>query len=129
VVRQFTALGGQAASIVTYSKKQDLALKWLEWFIRPEVQMKWAELGGYTCHTATLESDIFLNATPYNAAFKKSMEVFKDFWSVPEYSELLNIFSETLGKYIIRGESSAQEVLQRCTELWEEVFDDAGYYD
>lgn len=127
VVRQFTALGGQAASVVTYSKKQDLAMQWLEWFIRPDVQMKWAQLGGYTCHTETLESEAFLNATPYNAAFKKSMEVFKDFWSVPEYSEMLNIFSETLGKYIIRGEGTAMEALQDCTEKWTEVFEDAGY--
>ena len=54
--------------------------------------------------------------------------VFKDFWSVPEYSELMNIFSETLGKYIIRGEGTAMEVLQECTEKWTEVFEDAGYY-
>ncbi len=52
----------------------------------------------------------------------------KDFWSAPEYSELLNIFSETLGKYIIRGEGTAKDVLDECTKKWEQVFSDAGYY-
>ncbi len=129
VERQFAALGGQAASVVTYSKKKDLAMKWLEWFIRADVQLEWAKLGGYTCHTATLESQEFLDATPYNPPFKESMAIMKDFWSAPEYSELLNIFSETIGTYIIRSESSAKEVLEECTRKWEEVFGDAGYYD
>lgn len=128
VKRQFTALGGQGASVVTYSKKKDLAMKWLEWFVRPDVQMEWAKLGGYTCHSATLESKEFLEATPYNGPFKESMNIMKDFWNVPEYSELLNIFSETLGKYIIRNEGSAKEVLDECTQKWEQVFEDAGYY-
>jgi multiple sugar transport system substrate-binding protein len=127
-IRQVAALGGQAASVVSYSKKRDLAMKWLEWFIRPDVQMEWAKLGGYTCHKATLESKEFLEATPYNPAFKKTMEIFKDFWAAPEYSELLNIFSETLGKYIIRNEGTAKGVLDECTKRWEDVFRNAGYY-
>jgi multiple sugar transport system substrate-binding protein len=126
-VRQFSALGGQGASVVTYSKKKDLAMKWMEWFIKPETQMKWAELGGYTCHIKTLESPAFLNATPYNAAFKTSMEIMKDFWAVPEYARLLESFSKNLGAYIIRGEGSAKAALDKCTAEWTKIFKDAGY--
>ena len=46
------------------SKKQDEAKKFLEWFIRDDVQQKWAELGGYSCSQAVLKSDKFLDATP-----------------------------------------------------------------
>jgi multiple sugar transport system substrate-binding protein len=42
---QVAALGGQGASIITYSKKQDLAYAWLEWFVKPENQAKWGALG------------------------------------------------------------------------------------
>jgi multiple sugar transport system substrate-binding protein len=128
VTRQFAALGGQAASVVSYSKKKDLAMKWLDWFIKPATQMEWARLGGYTCHKATLASEEFLKAAPYNPAFKKSMEIFKDFWAVPEYSDLMKTFSETLGKYIIRNEGTAKGVLDECTQKWETTFRDAGYY-
>ena len=53
---QHAALGGQGISIITYSQNQEEAFKFLEWFIREDVQKKWAELGGYTCHAAVLES-------------------------------------------------------------------------
>jgi multiple sugar transport system substrate-binding protein len=128
-INHYAALGGQGASVVTYSKKQDLAMKWLEWFIRPEVQMKWAMMGGYSCHIETLESDEFLNATPYNPAFKESMEIFKDFWAVPEYNELFESMAKTLGAYVIRGEGSAKQALDKLAGEWEDIFRRGGYYD
>ena len=127
--RQFAILGGMASSVVSYSKKQDLALKWLEWFIRPEVQLKWAKMGGYSCHTATIESEAFLNATPYNKAFKESMNIMRDWWACPEYGELLETFSKEVGAYIVKDEGTAKGALDRVTKKWTEIFDEAGYYD
>jgi len=129
-VRQFCAIGGQGASIVTYSKKQDLAFKWLEWWIKPETQMKWSQFGGcYTCNKEVLESEEFLSAAPFNPAFKESSEVFKDWWACPEYDALLRSFSEILGTYVITGEGTAKEALDKCTEEWTTIFTEAGYYD
>lgn len=121
VVRQFSALGGQGASIISYSEKQDLAMQWLEWFIRDDVQMKWASLGGYSCSTTVLDSDTFLNAAPYNPAFAESLSIMKDFWSHPDYGELMEIFSRTIGSYIIRGQGTAESALQDCTDEWDAV--------
>jgi multiple sugar transport system substrate-binding protein len=128
-VRQYSALGGQGASVVSYSKKKDLAMQWMEWFIRPEVQMKWALLGGYSCHIETLESDEFLNATPYNPAFAVSLKIMKDFWAVPEYGQLLESFSKTVGAYIIRDEGTAEGALDKVAAQWTQIFKDAGYLD
>ena len=61
---QHAALGGQGISVVTYSQNQEESLKFLEWFIREDVQQKWADLGGYTCNAKVLESEGFRNATP-----------------------------------------------------------------
>ncbi|MGO7867471.1 extracellular solute-binding protein, partial [Rhizobium ruizarguesonis] len=66
---QFAALGGQGISVISYSKKQEEAMKFLEWFIKEETQKRWAELGGYTASAKVLESPEFKNATPYNKAF------------------------------------------------------------
>ncbi len=126
-VRQYSALGGQGASIVSYSKKKDLAYKWMEWFIRPDVQMQWAKLGGYTCHIKTLASPEFLNAAPYNPAFQKSMEIMRDFWAEPQYGSLLESFSKNIGAYIIRGQGTAKQALDNCVRDWTKIFKDAGY--
>jgi multiple sugar transport system substrate-binding protein len=125
--RQFAALGGQGLSVVAYSEKQDLAYQYLTWFVKEETQMEWAKLGGYTCHAGVLESDEFLNATPYNPAFKVSMEIFKDWWACPEYDELLRTFSENIAKYVVAGDGTAEEALNKCVEDWEEIFEAAGY--
>ena len=127
--RLTAALGGQGASVVKYSKKQDLALKWLEWFGRDDTQAKWGMMpGSFTCNKATLESDEFLNAWPFNPNMKESFEIFQDWWAVPQYDEMLRIFSEELGRYVIAGEGSAEEALQTITEAWEGIFDRDGYY-
>ena len=106
---------------VTYSKKQDTAMSWMDWFIAEDVQMEWAKLGGYTCHADVLESQEFLDAAPYNPAFAVTLNIMKDFWNGPSYGEMLESFSRTIGNYIIRGEGTAAQALQAATDEWEEV--------
>jgi len=120
--KQFAALGGQGISIVSYSKKQDEAKKFLEWFIRDDVQQKWAELGGYSCSQAVLKSDKFLDATPYNRAFAQTMFMVKDFWATPEYAELLDTLNQDLYPYVIGGQGTAKEALDKLTANWTTIF-------
>jgi multiple sugar transport system substrate-binding protein len=115
---QFAALGGQGISIVSYSKKQEAAFKFLEWFIKDETQKKWGELGGYTCSAAVLQSDAFRQATPYNEAFYQTMFIVKDFWAVPEYAELLTQINNHVYPYVVGGEGNAKDVLDAVTKDW-----------
>jgi multiple sugar transport system substrate-binding protein len=115
---QHAALGGQGISVITYSRNQEEAFKFLEWFIREDVQQKWAELGGYTCHAAVLNSEEFLNATPYNRAFARSMEIVKDFWAVPVFADMLFQMNDRLHPYITTGEGSAKEALDALVQDW-----------
>ena len=119
---QHAALGGQGISIVSYSTQQDEAMKFLEWFIRDDVQQRWAELGGYTCSKAVLESEAFRNATPYNEAFYQSMFMVKDFWAVPEYAELLTQLNDRIYPYVVGGEGEAKAVLDGLSEDWQATF-------
>jgi multiple sugar transport system substrate-binding protein len=124
---QHAALGGQGISIVSYSKKQEASMKFLEWFIKDETQKKWAELGGYTCNKAVLESEAFRKATPYNEAFYQTMFIVKDFWAVPEYAELLTQINNNVYPYVISGEGgSAQAVLDNVAKEWTETFKKYG---
>jgi multiple sugar transport system substrate-binding protein len=123
------ALGGQGASVITYSKKQDAAFAWLEWFVKPKSQAKWGELGGYTCDLETLQSDAFLNMTPYNRSFMETMQMVKDFWAVPEYAELLESCQRNWHASVVAGTMSAKEAMDTIAEEWEAIFEKFGYYD
>ena len=123
---QFAALGGQGISIVSYSENQEESMKFLEWFIRDDVQQRWAELGGYTASAAVLESEAFRTATPYNEAFYQTMFVVKDFWAVPEFAELLTAANRRLYPFIVGGEGTAQETLDALAADWTETFTKYG---
>lgn len=115
---QHAALGGQGISIISYSKNQEEATKFLQWFIRDDVQQKWADLGGYTCSAAVLNSEGFLKATPYNQAFADSMKIVKDFWAVPVFADMLFQMNDRLHPYITTGEGSAQAALDGLAGDW-----------
>ena len=123
---RFAALGGQGVSIIKYSKKQGQATKFLEWFIRDDVQEKWAELGGYTCNAKVLKSDKFRKATPYNEAFYQTMFMVKDFWAVPEYAELLDSMNKRLHPFVVGNKGTAQEALNGVANDWETAFKKYG---
>ena len=123
---QFAALGGQGISIVSYSDNKEEAMKFLEWFIRDDTQQKWAELGGYTCNKAVLESEAFQNATPYNKAFYETMFKVKDFWAVPEYAELLQQFNQRIYPFVVNGQGTAKEALDAVAGDWEATFKKYG---
>ena len=119
---QFAALGGQGISVVSYSQNQEEAMKLLKWFIQDDVQKRWAELGGYTCSAAVLESAEFRNATPYSEAFYQTMFKVKDFWAVPEYAELLTALNQRVYPAVVGGEGTSQETLGALAADWKAIF-------
>jgi len=123
---RFAALGGQGISIIKYSKKQAEATKFLEWFIRDDVQQKWAELGGYTCNAKVLKSEKFRKATPYNEAFYQTMFMVKDFWAVPEYAELLDSMNKRLHPFVVGNKGTAEEALNGVASDWNAAFKKYG---
>lgn len=123
---QFAALGGQGISIVSYSENKEEAMKFLKWFIQDDTQKKWADLGGYTCNKAVLESAEFQNATPYNKAFYETMFKVKDFWAVPEYAELLQQFNQRVYPYVVNGQGTAKEALDALAADWNATFKKYG---
>lgn len=119
---QFAALGGQGISVVSYSKKQEESMKFLKWFIRNDVQQKWADLGGYTCSAAVLSSEAFRKKTPYNEAFYQTMFKVKDFWAVPEYAELLQELNDRIYPVVVGGSTSAKDALDGLAADWKATF-------
>jgi multiple sugar transport system substrate-binding protein len=83
-------------------------------------------LGGYTCNATVLESEGFLNDTPYNRAFYESMFMVKDFWAVPEFAELLEVNQRNWHQYIVEGKGTAKEAMDNIARDWEAIFKKYG---
>ena len=101
-------LGGQGISVVKYSDKQDLALEYIKWFARPDVQQKWWDLGGYSCHNDVLNSPSFPTSTVYAQGFLDSMGIVKDFWQEPTFVELMLPMQEAIHDYVVNGKGTAK---------------------
>ena len=121
-----STLGGQGISVVAYSEKQDMALEYIKWFAQPEVQKKWWSLGGYSCHKAVLEDPGFADSAPFAADFLVAMGGVQDFWQEPTYAELLLSMQKRVHDYVVAGEGTAQEALDKLVDDWTVVFEDDG---
>lgn len=125
---RYVALGGQGLSVINYisDERKQASLDFIKWFATEEVQTQWAEVGGYTCNVAVLESDAFLNNTPYNPAFADSMTFVKDFWNIPEFGELLEPAQRNLHAYVVGGEGTAKEALDAVAIEQYEILVETG---
>ena len=125
------ALGGQGMSIVSYidEDRQEAARDFIRWFAQEEIQLEWALLGGYTCNANVLASEEFLNVAPYNAAFAETMNMVMDYWNIPIFGQLLEVTQRELSNYIVSGEGTAEEALNRMAEDHREILVENGYVD
>jgi multiple sugar transport system substrate-binding protein len=111
--RQFSSLGGQGFSISNKvaTTQQDLAKKFIAWFLRTDTQKQWVQKpGGFTANAEILKSEDFRRANPYNAAFAESMDIAQDFWNVPAYNELIAATAQQLGE-ALDGKKSSKDAL------------------
>lgn len=119
-------LGGQGISVVKYSDKQDLALEYIKWFAQPSVQKRWWAVGGFSVHNSVVKDAGFLASKPYAKVFADSLAIVKDFWQEPTYAQLLQAMQKRVHDYVIAGNGTAKEALDKLVTDWEEVFREDG---
>jgi multiple sugar transport system substrate-binding protein len=111
--RRFASLGGQGCSISAKAapEQQELAKRFIAWFLSKETQKKWVQKpGGFTANVEILKSPEFKKASPYNEAFAASMDIVQDFWNVPSYNELIATTTRQLGE-AVDGKKTPKEAL------------------
>jgi multiple sugar transport system substrate-binding protein len=121
--RRFASLGGQGFSISAKvpSEQQELAKKFIAWFLQKSTQEKWVKKpGGFTANAEILKSDSFASASPYNAAFAESMDILQDFWNVPVYNELIGTTTQRLGE-ALDGKRTPEEALHELAAEHEKI--------
>jgi multiple sugar transport system substrate-binding protein len=123
------ALGGQGISIINYisDARKQAARDFILWFAEEDVQAKWAALGGYTCNTNVLESQEFLEATPFNPAFAETMTFVADFWNIPEYGTLLEVVQREAHRFIVEGVGTAEDTMNTIAQEHDRILREAGY--
>jgi multiple sugar transport system substrate-binding protein len=125
----YASMGGQGMSIISYISPERLeaAKDFIRWFAREDIQAEWARLGGFSCNINVLESQAFIDATPFNPAFAETMKIVKDFWNIPEYGELLEISQRELHTYIVEGRGTAREIMDLIAEEHHRILVRAGH--
>ena len=122
----FTQLGGQGISVVSYSRNRDAALDYIKWFAQPDVQKRWWALGGYSCHRAVLDDPGFVQSAPFASQFLASMEKVKDFWADPNYAQLLLAMQKRIHDFVVADKGTAKEALDALVADWTKAFKDDG---
>ena len=126
--KRIASLGGQGMSISTRIPKeqQELAKKFIAWFVQRETQEKWiTKPAGFTANAEILASPAFRARTPYNAPFADSIETMRDFWNVPCFNELLAATQQYVGM-AVDGEMPAMEAMHKLAEEKERILKEAG---
>lgn len=120
--QRFASVGGQGLSISAYSKNQEEAWKFLEWFMTKDIQWKWVEIGAQTGRMDVLEDPRYTSTKPWNATFPESMKYVKDYWHLIEYPQLLDIW-QNYASLVISGEMDAKEALDKTAAEHQVILD------
>ncbi len=126
--RRVASLGGQGLSVSTRipPSQQDLAKKFIAWFLQRDTQERWiTKPAGFTANTAILRSPEFRGKAPYNAPFADSVDSMRDFWNVPVFNELLEATQRYVGM-AVDGEMPAADALAKLAEEKERILREAG---
>jgi multiple sugar transport system substrate-binding protein len=121
--RRYASLGGQGFSVSTKAAvgQQELAKKFIAWFLAKATQEEWVKKpGGFTANAAILKSEAFKAASPYNQAFADSLDIVQDFWNVPSYNELIASTAQQLGE-ALDGKKSSREALSELAVEHERI--------
>ena len=127
--KRVVSLGGQGFSISTKTsaEQQELAKKFIAWFLQTDIQKEWiTKDAGFTANTDILNSEEFRNASPYNRAFAESLDYLQDFWNAPVYKRVARGFTALFGPKRLTGVTPAQEALDKIAAEHEQIFKDAG---
>jgi len=76
-----------------------------------------------------LQTDEFLNATPFNPAFAETMTFVMDFWNIPIYAQLLEITQRELHRYVVAGEGNAKDILDGIAAEHDQILRDEGFIE
>ena len=123
--RRQVSVGGQGMGINIYSKKIPTVVKFMEWYLQPAQQKRYAAV----CQTglkSVIDSPDWQKANRYNKLFAKAITLTNDYWHLPEYSVLLDQLQEEVSN-ASSGKKTVKQALDDAAEKNERTLTKAGY--
>jgi multiple sugar transport system substrate-binding protein len=120
--RQFESIGGQGLSISKYSKNQEEAWKFIQWFMTKPIQEKWVAVGAQTGRTDILTSDAYTKVNSFNQFFPTAMSHAKDYWHLAEYPQLLDVEQKYMS-LAVSGETDCKSALDNTAKEQQPILD------
>jgi len=122
------SLGGQALAVVSYisDAHKKASIDFLKWFAKDENQVKWYQLGGFTCNANVMKTPEYLNYAPFNKAFAQSLALTSDFWRVPPYAALLTLVQMNLNNFVVADQGTAQSTMDTIAKESDKILKEAG---
>ena len=68
----------------------------------------------------------FKDSQPFAGDFLVAMQDVQDFWQEPVYAELLLAMQKRLHDYVVAGQGTSKEALDKLIADWTEIFEDEG---
>jgi ABC-type glycerol-3-phosphate transport system substrate-binding protein len=124
-VAKWYQIGGQPMVINKYSKHVEEAKLLFKWWFQKEQQMEWARGGGGVCVKSIAEDPAFIEMAPYNRAYKDCLPYQRDFWNIPQYSEMLKVQQENLNAAVI-GKMDVKAALDDLAQKQHNILAEAG---
>lgn len=123
--RRQIMLGGQGVGINRYSHKRKQAWHFIEWFMQKTQQLEYSK----TAKTALkdiLQDPDWHTLNIENKLFSEVVNHLNDYWHLPEYIKLLEIYQQEVTS-AIRGRKSPKLALSMAARRQELVLIKAGY--
>jgi len=122
-------IGGQPWVVSSYSKHKKEVFEFLKWWYSPEIQWKFAQMGGNPVIRKLIDSERFKSLNPWNRAYVEMIPGAKDFWHLPCYAELLLVQQEEWNKYVSEKTLDAKTALDRTAKRQEKILRDWGFLE
>jgi multiple sugar transport system substrate-binding protein len=125
------AMGGQPWVVNAFNDDEHMrvSIDFLNWWYQPETQSTFInDNGGLPWDKEGVNNPEYMKTIPYMGSFKYMLEEgrSKDFWHVPEYSEMLAVQQEAFNAYATGQIKSAKAALDYVAAKQQAILFDAG---
>lgn len=126
-IRRAAIYGCQGSGITAFSKHKKEAWQYLQWLFSYETQKR--ILDDPTSAAVSARKDLLeyqKKMNPRNRAVIESIPFTRDFWNIPDYSEMLSILQRELNLAFL-GQKSPKDALDTAAQEIQEVLDRSPY--
>jgi multiple sugar transport system substrate-binding protein len=103
-------------------EQQELARQFILWFLKPETQERWLQLGGLPILQSQWQHPAFTNR-PYAGVYTSSVVNVAGFWNVPVYVGLMRHMQKAVGDSLdgyIDPATALGQMMDGCGDLLRE---------